>query len=101
IAVLLVMIDLLIGPKRLVDLLVGRQLACRLRHAGLARSLALGERIVLDAVLRHQARSQVGNAAAAIIAAVILGHGWLRTAGCALLPGARRPQRHRGESRAP
>src|SRR3970040_2168726 len=93
VAVLFVMIDLLIGPKRLLDLLVGRQLA-RLRQAGLACSLALGERIVLDAILGHQPRSQVGNAAAAIVAAVILGHVMLRalrTAGCAPLPAAPPP----------
>ena len=58
----------------LVDLLVRWQLA-RFRHSGLAGGLALGERVVLDPVFGHQTRRQVGDAAAAVVAAGIPGHG--------------------------
>src|SRR5262245_62082993 len=84
-------IDLVIELQRSGDLVVRRQFP-RLRQPGLPRRLALGERVVLDPILRHEPRGQMRDTAACGIAPGLPRHTTLsatswngtRTAGFAL-----------------
>ena len=53
-------VDVAVGAQRYVDFVVTRQLP-RIRNAGLTRGFFLGERVVFNPVLGHDARGEVRN----------------------------------------
>ena len=81
----------LVRAQRVVDFFVGGQLA-RIGHAGLPGGLALRRRVILDTVFGHEARGEMRDTAALVVAAAVFRHGagpqksWLRTSSAGRSP---------------